>query len=61
MKTNEDSKLLLFYLLFGGVGEWLGVLFACLVKYFTVLNCCGVELYVGVEVFPPIFRMESSK
>ena len=32
-----------------------------LVKYSTVLNCRGVELYVRVEVFPPIYKMVMSK
>ena len=41
VKTNEDRKLLLFYLIFEGGGARLYFLFACLVNYFTVLNCSG--------------------
>ena len=41
MKTNEDLKLLLFYLIFGGGGGWIPVSFVCLVNDFTMLNCRG--------------------
>ena len=61
MKTNEDSKLLLFYLIFGGVG---GCCMFYLSAWSTTLTCLivgRVELYVRVEVFPPIFKIERSK
>ena len=57
LKTNEDRKLLLFYLIFRGCI----FLFECLVNYFTVLNWRGVGLYVRLEVSRPIFKMGRSK
>ena len=52
MKTNEDLKLLLFYLIFGG-GAGVGwgaaaCLFACLVNDFTLLNYRGGIICEGV-------------
>ena len=60
-EINEYRKLLLFYLIFGRGWEQLRVLFGCLVNYFNVFSCWGVELYVEVEVFLPVFKIEKSK
>ena len=59
VKVNDDSKLLRFRVILGG-GRGSCVFYLC--AWSSSLPCLilGV-LYVKMEVFPPIFKMEKSK
>ena len=60
VRTNDNNKLLLLYLIFERVRGRLRVLFTWYVNYSTVPNCRGNELYVREDVCAPVFEMERS-
>ena len=60
VRTNDNNKLLLLYLIFERARRRLRVLFTWYVNYSTVPNCRGHELYVREDVCAPVFGMERS-